>query len=77
MISNTKLIEKMWACYKLGLLETGYIKYGEIFLKVRGPDILSAIKNVLPTLIANDIIGVQPMTGPIGQIHTLRTRYKC
>ena len=26
-------------------------------------------------MIANQIIGVQPMTGPTGQIHTLRTRY--
>lgn len=36
---------------------------------------LSIIRNVLPSIIANDIIGAQPMTGPIGQIHTLRVRY--
>ena len=29
----------------------------------------------MPTVIANEIIGVQPMTGPVGQIHTLRVRY--
>jgi hypothetical protein len=29
----------------------------------------------MPTVIANDIVGVQPMTGPVGQIHTLRVRY--
>jgi hypothetical protein len=33
------------------------------------------IRKVMPGLIANQIIGVQPMTGPTGQIHTLRTRY--
>jgi hypothetical protein len=26
-------------------------------------------------VIANDLVGVQPMTGPVGQIHTLRVRY--
>jgi Major capsid protein Gp23 len=37
--------------------------------------ILPVIRRVLPTVIANDIIGVQPMTGPTGQIFSLRTRY--
>ena len=29
----------------------------------------------MPTVIANELIGVQPMTGPVGQISTLRVRY--
>jgi hypothetical protein len=29
----------------------------------------------MPTVIANEIVGVQPMTGPVAQIHTLRVRY--
>ena len=33
------------------------------------------IRRVMPTVIANEIVGVQPMTGPVGQIHTLRVRY--
>lgn len=37
--------------------------------------ILPIIRRVMPTVIANEIIGVQPMAGPVGQIHTLRTRY--
>ena len=37
--------------------------------------ILPVIRRVMPTVIANDIIGVQPMTGPVSQIHTLRVRY--
>jgi len=36
---------------------------------------LPLIRRVMPTVIANDIMGVQPMTGPVGQIHTLRVRY--
>lgn len=36
---------------------------------------LPLIRRVMPTVIANEIMGVQPMTGPVGQIHTLRTRY--
>ena len=34
--------------------------------------ILPIIRRVMPTVIANELVGVQPMTGPIGQIHTLR-----
>jgi hypothetical protein len=37
--------------------------------------ILPVIRRVMPTVIANEIIGVQPLTGPVGQIHTLRVRY--
>ena len=37
--------------------------------------ILPVIRRVLPTVIANELVGVQPMTGPVGQIHTLRVRY--
>ena len=36
---------------------------------------LQLIRRVMPTVIANEIMGVQPMTGPVGQIHTLRVRY--
>lgn len=36
---------------------------------------LAVLRKVLPNLIANDIIGMQPMTGPVSQIHTLRVRY--
>lgn len=37
--------------------------------------ILPVIRRVMPTVIANEIMGVQPMTGPVGQIHTLRVQY--
>ena len=37
--------------------------------------ILPVIRRVMPTVIANEIVGVQPLTGPVGQIHTLRVRY--
>ena len=37
--------------------------------------ILPVIRRVMPTVIANEIIGVQPMQGPVSQIHTLRLRY--
>jgi hypothetical protein len=36
---------------------------------------LPLIRRVMPAVIANEILGVQPMTGPVGQIHTLRIRY--
>jgi len=33
------------------------------------------VRKIIPNMIANDIIGVQPMTGPVGQIFTMRSRY--
>lgn len=38
--------------------------------------ILPIIRRVMPTIIANDIIGVQPMTGPVGEIFSLKTKFK-
>lgn len=37
--------------------------------------ILPVIRRVMPTIIAHELVGVQPMTGPVGQIHTLRVQY--
>ena len=37
--------------------------------------ILPVIRRVMPTVIANEIVGVQPLTSPVSQIHTLRVRY--
>jgi len=37
--------------------------------------ILLGVRCGMPIAIANEILGVQPMTGPVGQIHTLRVRY--
>lgn len=36
---------------------------------------LPLLRRVMPSTIANEIMGVQPMTGPVGQIHTLRVQY--
>lgn len=37
--------------------------------------ILPMIRRVMPSVIANEIIGIQPMTGPSAQVHSLRVRY--
>jgi hypothetical protein len=37
--------------------------------------LLPMIRQVWPTILAQQIIGVQPMTGPVGEIFTLRTKY--
>ena len=37
--------------------------------------LIPMIRKVFPTMIANQIVGVQPMTGSVGQIHTMRTSY--
>lgn len=52
---------------------TGATQSGNI--AVMNKLMLPLIRRVMPTVIANEIMGVQPMTGPVGQIHTLRVRY--
>lgn len=37
--------------------------------------ILPVIRRVAPSVIANEIMGVQPMSGPLGFVQTLRFRY--
>ena len=37
--------------------------------------LIPLIRRVMPSIIANDIIGVSPMTGPVGQIFSMRARY--
>jgi len=39
------------------------------------PVLISLIRRSAPKLIAFDILGVQPMTGPTGQIFAMRSRY--
>jgi hypothetical protein len=40
------------------------------------PILISLIRRALPNLIAYDICGVQAMTGPVGLIFAIRSRYK-
>ena len=37
--------------------------------------ILPLIRNIYPTIIARGLVGVQPMSGPTGLIHSLRAKY--
>jgi hypothetical protein len=39
------------------------------------PILISLVRRSLPNLIAYDVCGVQPMTGPTGLIFAMRTRY--
>jgi len=45
-------------------------KYGS-FSKIKLP----ILRKSLPSMIASQLVGVLPMTGPTGQIFTLRVRY--
>jgi hypothetical protein len=40
------------------------------------PILISLVRRALPNLIAYDICGVQPMTGPTGLIFAMRSRYR-
>lgn len=47
---------------------TGHIDY-------RDPILISLVRRSMPNLMAYDVCGVQPMTGPTGLIFALRSRY--
>jgi hypothetical protein len=38
------------------------------------PIIMPIIRQVTPTLLANSILGVQPITGPVGEIFTVKSK---
>ena len=44
-------------------------------LKFRDPILISMIRRAMPQLVAYDVCGVQPMTGPTGLIFAMRARY--
>ena len=39
------------------------------------PILISLVRRAMPNLIAYDVAGVQPMTGPTGLIFAMRSRY--
>lgn len=60
------------ALFKLSWDECEYSKDDlALFPKV----VLPVIRRVMPSVIAHDIVGVQPMTGAMNSIMTLRTQY--
>lgn len=68
VLENTRREMKLFENATVGATNAGNVA---VLNKV----ILPVIRRVMPTVIANEIIGVQPMTGPVGQIHTMRVRY--
>lgn len=50
--------------------------YGGGAIQSYDPILISLVRRALPNLIAYDICGVQPMTGPTGLIFAMRSRYK-
>jgi hypothetical protein len=44
-------------------------------IDIYDPVLVSLLRRSMPNLIAYDIVGVQPMTGPVGLIFALRSRY--
>ena len=50
--------------------------YGGGNINAYDPILISLVRRALPNLIAYDICGVQPMTGPTGLIFAMRSKYK-
>ena len=67
MISVSDSVEQIFYYRALGLYETSTFKFGTY-------DVHEYLKITTPMEITNNIINIQPMTGPIGQIFTLRDR---
>lgn len=63
MISD--VIEQIFYYRALGLYETSTVKFGTY-------SVLEYLKINAPKDIANEIINIQPITKPVGQIFTLR-----
>ena len=38
--------------------------------------LLSVIRKIMPSIIARQLAGVQPMQGPVGSVHSLRSRLR-
>jgi hypothetical protein len=49
---------------------------GDGHIDIYDPVLISLVRRAAPNLIAYDICGVQPMTGPTGLIFAMRSRYK-
>ena len=49
---------------------------GDGSIDIYDPVLISLVRRAAPNLIAYDICGVQPMTGPTGLIFAMRSRYK-
>ena len=50
--------------------------YGGGNISAYDPILISLVRRALPNLIAYDICGVQPMTGPTGLIFAMRSKYR-
>ena len=53
----------------------GYTSGGDQTVAGFDPVLISLIRRSMPNLVAYDLAGVQPMTGPTGLIFAMRSRY--
>jgi len=49
--------------------------YGDGNINSYDPILISLVRRAMPNLIAYDVAGVQPMTGPVGLIFAMRSKY--
>ena len=78
LLENTENALKEGSSYSPGSLlseaETGPVNHtGEV--QNYDPVLISLVRRAMPNLVAYDIAGVQPMTGPTGLIFAMRSNY--
>lgn len=61
--------------YKETNLRLKYLTYGRRIPSRFGGILIPILRRVLPSILATEIIGVQPMSEPAGQVFTLKHRY--
>ena len=57
------------------LVQTDYTSAGGQTVAGFDPVLISLIRRAMPNLVAYDLAGVQPMSGPTGLIFAMRSRY--
>ncbi|PCJ96751.1 MAG: ATP-binding protein [Hyphomicrobiales bacterium] len=72
LLENT---EKMIASGESGVLTEAAPATNTGGISNYDPVLISLIRRAAPKLIAYDILGVQPMTGPTGQVFAMRSKY--
>jgi len=77
ILENTEVALREGSTYSpAALLETAPANATGNGVEGYDPVLISLVRRAMPNLIAYDIAGVQPMTGPTGLIFAMRSRYE-
>jgi len=79
---GARKVKKIWSSYRPRKLMEGWTVQQKPDIIAPGVDkrlpkiLIPMIRRTFPELITAEIVGVQPMSGPVGRAFTLRRKYK-